>query len=399
MTRVLTFLFFSFFSAISFAQLGWYNQDSGTNNELFGVSFVDENNGWAGGGYGTMLHTTNGGEDWIQQSIPNNAYLSTFFADSQNGWAGGYSGYLIHTTNGGQSWVSQNTQASDHIYSIYFINADTGWAAGGKIASFPSNFPESLIIGTTDGGNTWVVQYYQQYSPILHNIFFVDNSDGYAIGGAYLFHTTNGGAVWTQETVIAGNLFSGIFFSDIDTGWITGQMSLSDHSGEIYKTTDGGNSWNGTTLGLDENLTDIYFPDEVHGWAVGGSDIDSSGVIYYTSDGGGNWTLQNTPVFHSFFKLDFVNNTGWAVGHLGEIARSDNIVPVELTLFTAQLNNNNVNLNWQTATETNNSGFEIWRSECKEPEVRNSEPGSGSGSLKGAEHQHKKIIILLLTEI
>ncbi len=35
------------------------------------------------------------------------------------------------------------------------------------------------------------------------------------------------------------------------------------------------------------------------------------------------------------------------------------IVPVELTSFTAEVNNNSVTLNWQTATETNNSGFEI----------------------------------------
>lgn len=36
-------------------------------------------------------------------------------------------------------------------------------------------------------------------------------------------------------------------------------------------------------------------------------------------------------------------------------------VPVELTSFTASVNKGNVALNWQTATETNNSGFEILR--------------------------------------
>lgn len=37
-------------------------------------------------------------------------------------------------------------------------------------------------------------------------------------------------------------------------------------------------------------------------------------------------------------------------------------LPVELTLFNAKLNNNKVNLTWQTATEKNNQGFEIERS-------------------------------------
>jgi len=38
------------------------------------------------------------------------------------------------------------------------------------------------------------------------------------------------------------------------------------------------------------------------------------------------------------------------------------VIPVELTSFTASLNQNDVTLNWTTATETNNQGFEIQRS-------------------------------------
>ena len=37
------------------------------------------------------------------------------------------------------------------------------------------------------------------------------------------------------------------------------------------------------------------------------------------------------------------------------------VVPVELTSFAANTNNNNVSLNWSTATETNNKGFEVQR--------------------------------------
>ena len=38
-----------------------------------------------------------------------------------------------------------------------------------------------------------------------------------------------------------------------------------------------------------------------------------------------------------------------------------NVIPVELISFTAFPQNNSVNLNWQTATETNNQGFAIER--------------------------------------
>lgn len=38
------------------------------------------------------------------------------------------------------------------------------------------------------------------------------------------------------------------------------------------------------------------------------------------------------------------------------------VIPVELTSFTAKSDNNSVTLNWTTATELNNSGFQIERS-------------------------------------
>ena len=41
--------------------------------------------------------------------------------------------------------------------------------------------------------------------------------------------------------------------------------------------------------------------------------------------------------------------------------QGDPPLPVELTSFTASTNNNLVNLNWKTATEVNNYGFEIER--------------------------------------
>ncbi len=39
----------------------------------------------------------------------------------------------------------------------------------------------------------------------------------------------------------------------------------------------------------------------------------------------------------------------------------DDPIPVELTSFTANVNGNDVQLNWSTASETNNSGFEVER--------------------------------------
>jgi len=56
----------------------------------------------------------------------------------------------------------------------------------------------------------------------------------------------------------------------------------------------------------------------------------------------------------------------------------DVIVPVELTSFSALTHASDVILNWQTATETNNQGFEIQRSNDGEFEKIGFVPGHGT---------------------
>ena len=72
--------------------------------------------------------------------------------------------------------------------------------------------------------------------------------------------------------------------------------------------------------------------------------------------------MQNAPSTSTLLGVSFPDiNNGWAVGVDGVVLKADNIVPVELTAFNAIVNENDVTLSWQTATETNNSGFEIER--------------------------------------
>ena len=57
------------------------------------------------------------------------------------------------------------------------------------------------------------------------------------------------------------------------------------------------------------------------------------------------------------------------------IASSSSPMPVELTSFTADINGRNVLLNWQTATEVNNYGFEIERTPLSPPFGQRGETG------------------------
>jgi|GEM_PF-4542120 len=158
--KVLIPLLLCFFSLsqISYGQTLWYTQNSDSNRELTDVCFVDLNNGWVSGWTGTMLHTTDGGQNRTPQTVPpNNAYYSVYFKDLQNGWATGYQGKLIHTSDGGENWVSQTSPVSIDIYSIYFIDSNTGWAVGhpGTVAATDNSTPVELtsFSASVDNGN------------------------------------------------------------------------------------------------------------------------------------------------------------------------------------------------------------------------------------------------------
>ncbi len=101
--------------------------------------------------------------------------------------------------------------------------------------------------------------------------------------------------------------------------------------------------------------------------------------MYHTSDGGESWSYQSIPVVDALYNVFFLDNThGWATGHLGTIIATNTPVPVELALFTAAVENRTVLLSWQTATETNNSGFEVQRSN-----VRNGKLGTQNSEMIG----------------
>ncbi len=63
-----------------------------------------------------------------------------------------------------------------------------------------------------------------------------------------------------------------------------------------------------------------------------------------------------------------------------EVANTWNVapIPVELTSFTASVNDNDVNLNWVTASEINNSGFQVERKSNGEYKSIGFVPGFGS---------------------
>jgi hypothetical protein len=136
----------------------------------------------------------------------------------------------------------------------------------------------------------------------------------------------------------------------------------------ILKTTDGGDNWSYQTSGINTWWHGVSFTDENNGTAVA-----DFGTIIRTTDGGQNWVLQTSGTNTFLEDVCFTDALiGTAVGDSGTIIRTTNGgIPVELLSFAAEVINDEVVLKWQTATETNNSGFEVERSKKIEARTQN----------------------------
>lgn len=77
------------------------------------------------------------------------------------------------------------------------------------------------------------------------------------------------------------------------------------------------------------------------------------------NDGSELVTVPNSPTSTARIKVEAADNIFFDISNVNFTI--NNAVPVELTSFTATYTNSSVRLEWQTATETNNYGFEIER--------------------------------------
>ncbi len=327
------------------------HQSSGTEKRLLTLHFLNENEGWAGGNDGTILKTVNGGNTWTSQNIGTLVNIhSIFFIDSLIGWAVLYEwtpnrhGSIIHSTDGGESWNVQFSIQGYTFHSIHFNDENNGWVVGSSGIAFL----------TTNGGYTWLQQYPNTQGGWLWPVFFIDNNIGWTAGDPLfgMFKSTDGGNSWSSTSLPVVERVYSLIFLDHQIGW------LSAAQGQIAKSIDGGISWEIVQSGTSQYLRDIYFLDYNIGWSVG-----YNGTIIYSTDGGNYWNDQFSGTSSDLYSVQFIDDQiGWIVGDNGIILKTNNGgIPVELVSFSAQQNENEIQLSWITATETNNFGFEVER--------------------------------------
>jgi photosystem II stability/assembly factor-like uncharacterized protein len=265
-----------------------------------GMAFADADTGYAvgriQGNTGIIFKTADGGKTWSSSLLASVKQVPTciFLADAETGWMGGATSVeeedeeegepggpsdLLATTDGGKTWQSQ-VRLNVSIYDIQFLDKTTGWASGSKGA----------IYHTTNGGLTWDKQRSELEAGDaftlpgsegakmfdMSGISFPDTEHGYAVARSReedtgrVLGTSNGGAAWAKQRIIADSGARDIFFVNANEGWI-----LTDKGSYIYHTVDSNRTWlsEKKDLEFDPPLSRLGAADAQHVWAVGGGVI------------------------------------------------------------------------------------------------------------------------------
>lgn len=294
-TAIITFLILLLFNGRLISQQGWQYQNVTFNG--ISIYFKDINTGII-----SAFKTNNAGVNWSQMDF--GGYNS--FPDQNTGYSTG-GGLLFKTTNFGNNWVMQNNPTNQSLFSIHFINVNTGYSCG----EFGN------LIRSSNGGDNWFaiepIIYPLRLSYIFTNVMFTDQLTGFITGHklandtSVFIKTTNGGVNWTVQRYTVSNWgkFTSMFFVNSTTGYIGASSNSS-----ILKTTNGGISWFPYTIPTSNRIYSIHFPSGNIGYAS-----CFGGQILKTTDGGSNWFLQTTGTGSPLHSVFFLNDlTGYAAG-------------------------------------------------------------------------------------
>lgn len=255
---------------------------------------------------------------WERLDSPTDQNLnSVYFVDSLYGWAAGDSGIIIHTSNGGTDWVIQDSKSLNNIRDIYFLNQELGWAVYWEVMNYPFG---TYVLKTTNGGEDWISSEFPEENIFSQCILYLDSLNGWMGGKPYpIKRTTNGGISWTDAVIDSSNfstfpVFDIQFFNN-DYGYASG--GVIDCCGIMWWTTNGGDNWQviDTPFVALEPIYQLYVKDSLNVLGVGG-DFESWGYgvgMMRTSDGGNIWDWQYIGVSGVGWDLDFrTDKEAWA---------------------------------------------------------------------------------------
>jgi len=244
-------------------------------------------------------------------------------------------------------------------FTITNGNALPPWpeSQGGGIYIYDSDpiLEDLTIIGNTAddfGGGLYV----WLCAPIIRNTLIINNT-ATSHGGV---DCKLGSPIFDHVT-IANNTPGGLYFDTRGYPQIINSIVSSNY---LYGIRIEGTSFGTTIIAI--GYSDINNDIQIIGYA---SYDDLGGIIQenplFVDPANNNYHLMGGSPCIDTGDPNYPLDPDGTITDMGAFFY-DQSVPVELNSFTAEVSYNNVVLNWQTATETNNSGFEIQRKKTSE---------------------------------
>ena len=132
--------------------LTWTKSSLGPEYYLNAIHFTDPDTGYVAGWnsstyHGVILKSVDGSASWANIWTSDWQYMirDIWFADSHTGYAVGEKMLILKTTDGGANWIQQtvaNTDTTWDLYACHFNDANNGWGVG----------PKGMVVKTRSGG-------------------------------------------------------------------------------------------------------------------------------------------------------------------------------------------------------------------------------------------------------
>jgi photosystem II stability/assembly factor-like uncharacterized protein len=254
------------------------------------------------------MRTEDAGSSWNTIYNPGNQYFrDAAFSDSKCGLIVASSGEIMHTINGGVYLEEVFKDNGKQFFSIAVLNKDTYITSGA----------DGLIMKTTDKGQTDWQELSSGVHTTLYSLSFIDEQTGWACGsGGTILMTTDAGAKWTKLTSETGYDLYDIDFIDQNNGIAVG------FNGLVLRTTDGGQNWKEIPQFTQKTLHSVAFNKFGNNKNIG-LIMGIDGTAFKTENGGQNWKKLNTKNTRIFFSAQVLSDLVFvAAGQYGTIIQT-----------------------------------------------------------------------------
>ncbi|MFH1842222.1 MAG: YCF48-related protein [bacterium] len=295
------------------APVYWTQMNTVTGNKLFDVFFADLNTVYAVGEAGTVIKSSNGGQDWtdLHSSGTTRDLYGVHFTHPDTGTVVGTGGTILKTVNGGAAWSPQG-DITESLRQVQLVDSDHGFIVG----------DDGMLVTTADGGTTWVGATHSPDAD-LWALWFHDHERGVMAGGegSVLQYTTDSfGTVQVSQIYTCLANYTDFHFPTENRGFLVGgpyEDPRFNGQAAVLRSDSLTGGWDPLLIGTTEFLHGVAFRDRNLGVVVG-----DNGAIYGTRTSGDTWQPENSSIWQPLYAVDWIaGQRAIAVGNAGVIVR------------------------------------------------------------------------------